>query len=179
MRIAERRNNLVTTADLERLGLSERTIRRLVASGQLHRLAPGVYVTSWLPDPVPQWSRLAELTERVGRPAMSELELELQQAPIDSGLPPSEQQHPVVLPSGRVAYLDLAYPECRLDIEIDHSTWHNTLSAIERDKCRDVSLAKRSWERLRFTERMLARLAVCVQDIRDVRELRLKRSLVA
>ncbi len=55
---------------------------------------------------------------------MSELELELQEALIAAGLPPAVQQHPVVLPTGRMAYLDLAYPDCRLDIEIDHSEWH-------------------------------------------------------
>lgn len=296
VRIAERRNNLVTTDDLERLGLSERTIRRLAASRHLIRIAPGVYVTSWLPDPVPQWElglclanpgvvlshssaatfwgirrapkgrfevtvpidsrlrntaalihrsnrmpdghvvdtvdgarvtsvartvfdlggvldekrhlsviedvrnkqlctdeelgevyrelwtrgrrgsaawcRLAELTERAGRPTMSELELEVQCALVEAGMPAAVQQHPLVLPNGRLAYLDLAYSECRLDIEVDHSTWHNTLSSIERDKARDIGLAKLGWERLRFTERMLERLAACVDDIRAVYDLR-------
>jgi hypothetical protein len=105
---------------------------------------------------------------------MSELELELQQALVDGGLPLAVQQHPVVLPSGRTAYLDLAYLDCRLDIEVDHSAWHGTPSAVERDKARDNGLARMSWERLRFTERMLARaMSVCVADAREVRETRL------
>ena len=42
-----------------------------------------------------------------------------QEALIAAGLPAAVQQHPVALPSGRIAYLDLAYLDCRLDVEID------------------------------------------------------------
>ena len=59
------------------------------------------------------WQRLAQLTDRAARPTMSELELEFQEALVAAGLPPAVQQHPVVLPNGRTAYLDLAYPDCR------------------------------------------------------------------
>jgi very-short-patch-repair endonuclease len=121
------------------------------------------------------WGRLADLTARVSRPTMSELELELQQALSDAGLPLAVQQHPVALPSGRPAYLDLAYLDCRLDIEVDHSEWHSTTSAVERDKARDNGLAVLVWERLRFTERMLERaIRVCVAEVREVRESRLR-----
>jgi very-short-patch-repair endonuclease len=120
------------------------------------------------------WRRLASLTERVSRPTMSELELDLQQALVDSGLPAALQQHPVTLPSGRTAYLDLAYTDCQLDVEVDHSLWHGTTSAGERDRARDNGLAKLWWERLRFTERMIERsLRTCVADVREVREQRL------
>jgi very-short-patch-repair endonuclease len=298
VRIAERRLNLVTTEDLQRLGLSTRSIQLRVARGQLRRLIRNVYATGVPPDDAPRrelalclyhpavvishasaaafwgirrapknhvdvtvphnlylrgitavvhhsnnmpddhvvemidggrvtsvartvfdlggvldaqghlsiiedvrnkglctddelgavyadlcgkgrrgsaaWSRLATLTDRVGRPTMSELELDLQQALVESGLPAAVQQHPVTLPSGRTAYLDLAYTECQLDVEVDHSKWHGTHSAAERDKARDNGLAKLSWERLRFTERMIERsLRTCVADVRDVREQRL------
>lgn len=121
------------------------------------------------------WERLAELTERVGRPTMSELELELQQAMVDAGLPAAVQQHPVILPSGRTVYLDLAYPDVRLDIELDHSEWHATIAAVEQDKTRDLGLAILGWERLRFTERMIeARLKICVATVAAVLEARRK-----
>ncbi len=121
------------------------------------------------------WDRLADLTARASRPTMSELELELQQALSEAGLPLAVQQHPVALPSGRPAYLDLAYLDCRLDIEVDHSEWHSTTSAVERDKARDNGLAVLVWERLRFTERMLERaIRVCVAEVREVRESRLR-----
>jgi hypothetical protein len=120
------------------------------------------------------WDRLADLTERTARPTMSELELELQEALQASGLPLAVQQHPVRLPSGRTVYLDLAYLDCQLDIEVDHSQWHSTPSAVERDKARDNGLAVMSWERLRFTDRMLERtMRVCVAQARSIRETRL------
>jgi very-short-patch-repair endonuclease len=299
VRIAERRHDLITTSELERLGLSTRSIQRRADRGQLRRLSKDVYATLPPPDNVPRrelalclhdpeavishasaaaywgirrapkgqveitvpkgpgvkgvsavvhysnkipdhhvvdlvdggrvtsvartvfdlggvldrqghlsiiedvrnkglctdaelgevyadlcgrgrrgsasWDRLADLTERASRPTMSELELDLQQALSDAGLPLAVQQHPVALPSGRPAYLDLAYLDCRLDIEVDHSEWHSTTSAVERDKARDNGLAVLVWERLRFTERMLERaIRVCVAEVREVRESRLR-----
>jgi hypothetical protein len=122
------------------------------------------------------WERLAVLTERAGRPTMSELELEFQQALIDAGLPAGVQQHPVTLPNGRTAYLDIAYPDCWLDIEVDHSEWHATASAVEQDKARDLGLAVLGWERMRFTDRAIEhRLRVCAAMVASV--LALRRSL--
>jgi hypothetical protein len=119
------------------------------------------------------WQRLAHLTERAGRPTMSELELEFQEALVAAGLPPAVQQHPVTLPNGRTVYLDLAYPDCRLDIEIDHSEWHATASAVEQDKARDLGLAVLGWERMRFTERSIERrLPVCIAMVIAVVDLR-------
>ena len=301
VRIAERRHDLITTGELEQLGLSKRSIQRRVALGQLRRVAADVYTAMEPPDEVPRrelalclfhpsavishhsaaaywgirrapkdrveitvpygvrprgvtavvhysnlipdhhvvelidgtrvtsvartvfdlggvmdaqghlsiiedirnkalcsddelgevyadlcgkgrrgsasWTRLADLTERVHRPTMSELELELQQALVAAGLPLAVQQHPVALPSGRMAYLDLAYVDCRLDIEVDHSEWHSTTSAVERDKVRDNGLAVIGWERLHFTERMLERARrVCVAQVQAVRNARLARA---
>ena len=119
------------------------------------------------------WQRLATLTERVCRPTMSELELMFQQALVAAGLPAATQQHPVTLPNGRIAYLDLAYPELRLDIEIDHSEWHATPTSVEQDKARDLGLAILGWERLRFTDRAIERrLPVCVAMVGAVHDAR-------
>jgi len=119
------------------------------------------------------WSRLVLLAERVSRPSMSELELEFHEALIAAGLPPAVQQHPLTLPNGRKVLLDLAYPDVRLDIEIDHSEWHATTSSVEHDKARDVGLAILGWERLRFTERALSqRLRVCVANVAEVLKMR-------
>lgn len=297
VRIAERRLHLVTDDEVQRLGLSDRTIRRRVEAGQLHRVLPGVLSTNAGPFDVPQrelalclsipdavlshtsaagywkirrvpkdrvdvtvpqstrvedhravvhysnrlpdhhvvdlvdggrvtsvartvfdlggvldeqghlsviedvrnrgictdaelgevyhdlcgrgrrgsaaWQRLAELTERAARPTMSELELAFQEALIAAGLPDAVQQHPVTLPNGRTVYLDLAYPDCRLDIEIDHSEWHATATAVEQDKARDLGLALLGWERLRFTDRAIERrLRVCVAMVAAVLDAR-------
>ena len=120
------------------------------------------------------WQRLAVLVERAARPTMSEQELEFQQALLAAGLPAATQQHPVTLPTGRTVFLDLAYPDVRLDIEIDHSEWHATTSAVESDKARDLGLAVLGWERLRFTERAIhRRLEYCVDTVERVRRARL------
>jgi hypothetical protein len=119
------------------------------------------------------WQRLCMLVERTGRPVMSELELTLQDGLAAAGLPPAVQQHPVELPNGRMAFLDLAYLDVRLDIEVDHSEWHSTVSAIERDKARDLGLALLAWERLRFTEHDIERrLPMCVAMVAAVIDLR-------
>jgi very-short-patch-repair endonuclease len=126
------------------------------------------------------WTRLVQLAERARRPARSELEVDLQEALVAAGLPPAVQQHPVQLPNGRTVFLDLAYPDVLLDIEVDHSEWHATPSAVESDKVRDLGLALLGWERLRFSERSLERrLRVCVAAVRRVLELRGMGLLVA
>ena len=120
------------------------------------------------------WQRLALLVERAARPTMSEQELDFQQALLAAGLPAATQQHPVTLPTGRTVFLDLAYPDVRLDIEIDHSEWHATTSAVESDKVRDLGLAVLGWERLRFTDRAIhRRLGYCVDTVERVRRARL------
>jgi len=119
------------------------------------------------------WQRIADSVERRARPTMSELEVEFQAALMAHGMPPAVQQHPVMLPNGRFVHLDLAYPDVRVDVEIDHAEWHSTQTAVERDKMRDLGLAVLGWERLRFTDRMIARrLVVCVSMVAAVIDLR-------
>jgi very-short-patch-repair endonuclease len=297
VRIAERRMQLVTDDELERLGLPDRTIRHRIATGSLHRVAPGVLSTSpgpydasqrelalclsidtavlshasaaaiWGIRRVPKgniditvpkgtrvpkcgavihyttrmpehhvvdmvdgsrvasvartvfdlggvlselahlsviedvrnkrlctdtelgevyddlcgrgrrgsaaWQRLVHLVDRAQRPTMSELELELQEALIAVGLPAAVQQHPVRLPNGRTVLLDLAYPSHRVDIEVDHSEWHATLTAVAQDKVRDRGLAMLGWQPLRFTDLDITRnLRMCVATVRTVLDLR-------
>jgi very-short-patch-repair endonuclease len=65
--------------------------------------------------------------------------------------------------------VDLAFPNRRLAIEVDHSHWHAGMAATARDKARDVQLARVSWVTLRFTEDDIEhRLGAAVGSIRDV-----------
>ncbi|MGY1688741.1 endonuclease domain-containing protein [Geodermatophilus sp. SYSU D01105] len=84
-------------------------------------------------------------------------------------MPRFVQQHPVVLPFGRV-YLDAAVPEVRIAVELDGAAFHGSAADRERDTRRDVALAARGWVVLRFSYRRLTRepescrreiLAVC------------------
>jgi len=89
-------------------------------------------------------------------PAMSELEIRLADALRDAGLP-VEQQRKVILPTGRVVFLDLAIERSRLDIEVDHHEWHAGLVETQRDKTRDVQVARLRWQSLRFTDHDIER----------------------
>lgn len=66
------------------------------------------------------------------------------------GLPEPVRQHRVALPSGRVARIDLAYPEIRLGIEADGRIWHSGKADFERDRTRANVLAASGWTVLRF-----------------------------
>jgi very-short-patch-repair endonuclease len=103
------------------------------------------------------------------RPTMSAYELKLARALVDAGLPAPVRQHLIRLLDGSFIHIDLAYPDVRLAIEIDHSHWHSGMAATARDKARDVQLARISWTTLRFTEDDIDhRLAGTVGSIRDV-----------
>jgi very-short-patch-repair endonuclease len=99
---------------------------------------------------------------------MSEGELVLGDALRRAGIP-VVRQHAVRLPSGRQARLDLALPDCRLDIEVDHPTWHATPEALQSDHSRDNEMTLLEWEHVRFTsDDVGARLATCVAIVRTV-----------
>lgn len=66
------------------------------------------------------------------------------------GLPEPVRQYPVTLAGGRVARIDLAYPELRLGIEADGRRWHSGRADFERDRARGNQLAAQGWTMLRF-----------------------------
>lgn len=72
------------------------------------------------------------------------------------GMPPCEQQHRMLLPSGPVR-LDAAWPEVKLAVELDGAAFHGSPAARERDLRRDAALAALGWVVLRFSYRRLMR----------------------
>jgi hypothetical protein len=72
------------------------------------------------------------------------------------GLPRCEQQHRVVLPDGPV-WLDAAWPEVKVAVELDGAAFHGSQRARERDLRRDAALAALGWIVLRFSYRRLTR----------------------
>jgi very-short-patch-repair endonuclease len=69
-----------------------------------------------------------------------------------SGLPTPECQVRVRRADGRVAFLDLAYPEVQLGIELDGHAWHATALQRQRDHERQNQVVVVSdWTVLRFT----------------------------
>ena len=85
------------------------------------------------------------------------------------GIPAPVQQHRVVLPDGRAAQLDAAWPEARVAVELDGAAFHGSREARERDLRRDSALAALGWVVLRFSyERLLSDPDGCRREIEAV-----------
>src|SRR5207245_9823885 len=111
-------------------------------------------------------SLLALLDERSGtpRPARSPFERLLWKALCDHGLAVPEREFPVRLPEGRMAYLDLAYPQALLAIEADSYLHHSTLTDWSRDRLRNNELLTLGWRVLPVTFVDLRRSPATVAD---------------
>jgi very-short-patch-repair endonuclease len=64
------------------------------------------------------------------------------------------RQHPVPLRSGTV-YLDIAFEDVKVAVELDGAAWHGSREQRERDVRRDTELAALGWLVLRVTHRRL------------------------
>jgi very-short-patch-repair endonuclease len=69
---------------------------------------------------------------------------------VAAGLPEPTQQHRVRVGNRRY-YIDLAYPDLKLAIEIDGWDGHRTRSAFDDDRARANDLVVAGWRLLRFT----------------------------
>jgi very-short-patch-repair endonuclease len=81
----------------------------------------------------------------------SDLELRLEQALLDAGLPRPLRQHPIALPSG-VIHPDFYWPDEREVVEVDHVTWHGGKADLTYDKRRDRELWRRGIHVTRVTD---------------------------
>ncbi|MGY2128365.1 DUF559 domain-containing protein [Blastococcus sp. SYSU DS0617] len=100
---------------------------------------------------------LCELVDLVADGAQSRLELIAVRQVLDvPGLPKCQQQHRIVLPGGPV-YVDAAWPEVKLAIELDGAAFHGSDEARERDLARDAALAALGWLVIRFSYRQVTR----------------------
>lgn len=89
------------------------------------------------------------------------------------GLPRCAQQHRVLLPDGPV-FLDAAWPEVKLAVELDGAAFHGTHEARERDLRRDAALAALGWVVLRFSYLQVTRRPeVCRAQIAAAYQARL------
>jgi very-short-patch-repair endonuclease len=78
------------------------------------------------------WSRPAWM-----KPVESDLELQVERAIVEAGLPRPVRQHVVRLPNGEQFRLDFYWPaECEA-LEVDHVTWHGGKADLTADKRRD------------------------------------------
>jgi hypothetical protein len=121
-----------------------------------HRLATAELVHELeLRPELPGRRALAGLIDLIDAGCQSELEIfGVQHLLTVQGLPPCRQQHRLVLPDGPV-FLDAAWPEVKLAVELDGAAFHGSPEARERDLRRDAALAALGWIVLRFSYRRL------------------------
>lgn len=98
---------------------------------------------------------LLDLTGLLASGCHSELEIRgFRQVFSSPLLPPADRQLPVRI-GGRRAYLDMAYAEEMVDVELDGSRYHFGGERRERDMRRDAALAAAGWLVVRFSHRRL------------------------
>ncbi len=78
------------------------------------------------------------------RPAASPLEARLARRIQGSRLPPPRRQHHVFA-DGRSRYLDFAWPDARVAVEVDGYRWHSSRVAWESDRARLTQLRRAGW----------------------------------
>ncbi len=80
-------------------------------------------------------------------------------------MPPFVQQRRVVV-DGQAFYLDVAYDDVMLAVEMDGAAWHGSRQQRERDIHRDALLATVGWQTLRFSHgRMTTAPEACRRDV--------------
>lgn len=84
-------------------------------------------------------------------PGDSALEARALLAIARAGLPIPVQQHGVRRPDGGLAFIDLAYPDVMVAIELDGYEHHRTRGAFDRDRARANDLTLLGWRVYRFT----------------------------
>jgi hypothetical protein len=100
-------------------------------------------------------SDLRSLVAHLAEGCQSELEIWGVQSVFDHpSLPRSVPQHPVRL-RGRTVYLDRAYVDVKLAVELDGAAYHFGRAQRELDMARDAELATLGWLVLRFSYRRL------------------------
>ncbi len=112
--------------------------------------------------------QLARLLRESRPGAEAESERRLQRLLDDAGIGAWAGNHPVVI-AGRRFRLDVAFPEHRLDVEVDGWAYHRSKEARDRDIERDNLLTQAGWRVLRFSwEDVVHRPDYVVATIRSV-----------
>jgi very-short-patch-repair endonuclease len=129
--------------DLQRRRLVH--LRQVAQCASRLRLAPGRSLATV--------RKVLELRWEGYGPGDSDLESRILRALHQAGVPLPRQQVRVAI-GGRRCYLDLAYPEVMLAIEIDSWAFHRQRSAFDRDRAKGNELALLGWQVLRVTDAM-------------------------
>lgn len=98
-------------------------------------------------------ARLARIVSAYsdGQPAASPLEVAVYRRLQAAGLPEPRRQHGVWV-GGRRRYLDFAWPEDRVAVEVDGYRWHSSRAAWEADRERLADLRRGGWTVIHVTK---------------------------
>jgi hypothetical protein len=121
-------------------------------------------------------ARFEEWLERTGdrtRPAQSGFELDVIDAIRAVGLPEPQRQHPLLLPSGELIHIDIAWPAIQFGLEPGHSWWHGGNLRMHADIARDNACGELGWYIRRLDESFRRDLPTGARLIRSLYDARL------
>jgi len=119
-------------------------------------------------DGVKRVERWLEKALRQRAPSHSNLERKILEALERTGLPEATRQHPLELPDGKIAHLDVAWPHLRLAVEPGASWWHGGDARMRQDQLRDLSCSEVGWMILRIDEELARDADAIARRIRRV-----------
>jgi Protein of unknown function (DUF559) len=123
--------------------------------------------------------RIAELTKildhrRPGEPApRSRVERQVDEALATTDLPRPLTEYPVPSLAPGLGFVDRAWPDARLILEVDGRTWHARERDMAKDRARDRAAARAGWLTLRvLDEEVRDLLDAVLDDVVDVHHRR-------
>ncbi len=135
-----------------------RTVRRLQARGR-----PGLARVHRVMSSRSDWQR----------PAGSGNELDVFKALAARGVGPLVRQHALKLPNRVTIHPDVAVPDIRWAVEVDHVTWHGGRFDAQADKARDRLARRIRWQVDRVTDLELKEsFAATIDDLVELFHLR-------
>jgi hypothetical protein len=121
--------------------------------------------------------RILEARALGDEPANSLLEAAMADVCQQGGIPAPVFQHPVVI-AGRERFIDFAYPDVLLAIEVDGFEFHSSPSQFEADRVRGNELTMAGWHILHFTwDQVVHRPLYVVATIRRTLQTRTRKKL--
>jgi hypothetical protein len=106
------------------------------------------------------------------RPSQSGFEVDVIDALRGAGLPEPTRQHPVMLRTGEVVHLDIAWPDVMLAVEPGHSWWHGGDIRTRADQARDRACGLVGWHVMRYDEAARADLAGLAAEVAEMHHQR-------
>jgi very-short-patch-repair endonuclease len=151
---------------MQRAPLIQASQRRMVSARRILDLAERMW---WVKD----LASFRELVRLIAAGCHSELELfgytDVFNIP---GLDDANRQRKIVV-DGHTYWLDAAYDEEQVDVELDGREFHSSDEQRERDEKRDIALARVGWQTLRFSHaRLHGDVDGCRRDVLAVRAAR-------